>query len=321
MLKVVRLEPSDSLWERTADFAERCSWIAGKHFAGMLRENRFSDWEAAFAAVKDGEIIGYCTFLKTDYYPENRYWPWISSVFVDEKARGGRVSHRLIEAAEQYARSVGFRRVYIPSDMDGFYEKCGYSPVDTLVNYGGDMDTVFMKKIGRLRLHTPAFDELWYRQRMMSDPATMSYNAGYELDIPGYHSDTGCIDFPTERWQGWYDRFIGKEPERFYAYIVRESDGTFLGEAVLRQEGAPGRYEMGVVIEACHRGNGCSAEAMALLLDVAFNGLHAEAVCNDFERSRAAALRLHLNAGFEIVREDECVHLELTRERYLKRFG
>ena len=173
----------------------------------------------------------------------------------------------------------------------------------------------------RLQLHTPAFDELWFRQKMMSDPATMSYNAGYDLGFDGYHSDTGCIDFPAEKWQSWYSRFIGCEPEKFYAFLVRKDDGAFIGEVVLRQEGVPGRYEMGVVIEACHRGKGYSGEAMQLLLDAAFNRLHAVVVCNDFERSRTAALKLHLNAGFEIVAEDECVHLEFSREQYLKRFG
>ena len=321
MIEVVRLSQNESLWNAAAEFAEGCSWIAGKHFAEMLRGNRFAGWEAAFAAVENGKIIGYCTFLKTDYYPENRYWPWISSIFVDESARGRRVSHRMIEKAIEYARSCGFATVYIPSDMEEFYEKCGFEPIDTLINYGGDEDSIFMKKIGQLRLHTPAFEELWYRQRMMSDPATMSYNAGYDLGFDGYHSDTGCIDFPQERWQGWYERFIGKEPEKFYAYVVREEDGEWIGEVVLRREGAPGRYEMGVVIESCHRGKGYSAEAMRLLLDTAFRKLGARTVCNDFERSRAAALKLHLNAGFEIVREDDCVHLEITREQYLKRFG
>lgn len=320
-MEFIRLNPSDPLWNQTIDFAENCSWIAGKHFADMLRKNQFSDWEAAFAAVENGKIVGYCTFLKTDYYPENRYWPWISSVFVDESARGQRISHRMINAAEEYARSRGFARAYIPSDMTGFYEKCGYAQIDTLVNYGGDEDAIFMKEIGRLSLHVPKHDELWYRQIMLSDSATMSYNAGYDLNLDGYHRETGCIDFPLEKWSGWYSRFIGCEPKRFYAYLVRKDDGAFIGEVVLRQKNESGRYEMGVVIEACHRGNGYSAEAMGLLLNVAFNRLNATVVCNDFERSRAAALKLHLNAGFEIVCEDECVHLELTRERYLKRFG
>lgn len=173
----------------------------------------------------------------------------------------------------------------------------------------------------RLTLHTPELSELWYRQQMMGDPGTMSYNAGYELGIDGYHPDTGCIDFPPERWERWYGRFIGREPERFYAYLVRKEDGAFVGEVVLRQEGEPGRYEMGVVIERCHRGNGYSAEAMTLLLDTAFNRLGAKTVCNDFERTREAALRIHLAAGFEVAGEENgIVHLTLQRERYAEFF-
>lgn len=146
-MKVVRVLREDALRERLTDFAERCSWIAGKHLAGMLREWRFSGWEAVFAAMEGDEIVGYCTFLKEDYYPENRYWPWISSVFVDERYRGRRISHRMIEAAERYAKECGFERVYIPSDMTGFYEKCGFRKIDELVNYGGDTDSVFMREI------------------------------------------------------------------------------------------------------------------------------------------------------------------------------
>ena len=100
-MRVVRVGREDALRERLTDFAEGCSWIAGKHLAGMLREWRFSEWEAVFAAMEGDGIVGYCTFLKEDYYPENRYWPCISSVFVDERYRGRRISHRMIEAAEQ----------------------------------------------------------------------------------------------------------------------------------------------------------------------------------------------------------------------------
>lgn len=147
LVEVVRLEYGSSLWEKAIDFAEHCSWIAGKHIAGMLRENRFSDWEAFFVSIENNTIIGYCSFLKTDYYPENRYSPWISSVFVSESARGKRVSHSMIETAIAYAREQNFTKVYIPSDMKGFYEKCGFRPIDTLENYGGDFETIFMREI------------------------------------------------------------------------------------------------------------------------------------------------------------------------------
>ncbi len=146
-MKIIRIFSETELWKRTIKYADNCSWIAGKHVAKLLRKNAFTDWEAFFVALDGGKIIGFCSFMKEDYYPENRYSPWISSVFVDEKARGNRVSHKLIEAAEDYAKECGFQKVYIPSDMVGFYEKCGYTPIDELVNYGGDTDTIFMKEL------------------------------------------------------------------------------------------------------------------------------------------------------------------------------
>lgn len=134
-------------WAEAVEFAENCSWIAGKHIASIMRENRMTEWETYFVAVCEGRIVGYCTFLREDYYPDKTYSPWISSVFVDENSRGHRVSHIMIREAEKYAASKGFTKVYIPSDMDGFYEKCGYTPVARLVNYGGDTDTVYMKEL------------------------------------------------------------------------------------------------------------------------------------------------------------------------------
>ncbi len=146
-MKVERIEYNSALWKKAIHFAENCSWIAGKHIASMLRENRFSEWEAFFIAIDNDNIIGYCSFLKEDYYPENRYFPWISSVFVDKSARGKRVSHKMIETVMAYAKENNFSKVYIPSDMNGFYEKCGFLPIDSLKNYGGDMDTIFMREI------------------------------------------------------------------------------------------------------------------------------------------------------------------------------
>lgn len=147
MAEIVRLTKDSPFREKTIRFAENCSWAAGPHFAMLLKEDRFTGWETAFAAVENGEVIGYCSFLREDYYPENRYSPWISSIFVDEGARGRRISHLLIEEAVQYAKGCGFERVYIPSDMEGFYEKCGFAMIDTLINYGGDRDNIFMREI------------------------------------------------------------------------------------------------------------------------------------------------------------------------------
>ncbi len=147
-MNIIQVTPDTDMWERLIEYARNCSWEgAGAHLAEMMRENRFSDWEAVFAAVNRDNIIGFCTFLKTDYYPENRYSPWISTVFVDEAARGKHISHAMIEAAIRYAKENGFKTVYIPSDMEGFYEKCGFKKIDELENYSGEIDNIYSRNI------------------------------------------------------------------------------------------------------------------------------------------------------------------------------
>lgn len=114
----------------------------------------------------------------------------------------------------------------------------------------------FMKDL--LYLHVPAYEELWYRQKIMQDPDTMSYNKGYDLNFDGYDKLTGCIAFPEKEWAHWYSYFIGQEPVRFYAYIVRESDGEFIGEVNVHINENDDWYHMGIVLEAKYRGKGYS---------------------------------------------------------------
>lgn len=145
--EIVRIEKNTPLSKRLASYAENCSWIAGGHLAKLIANGEFTDWESAFAAVKDDRIVGFATVMKTDYYPENRYQPWISSLFVEESMRGRGICGKLIEAAEDYLVHLGFNRAYIPSDMTGFYEKFGYKKIDALVNYAGDTDNIYEKEI------------------------------------------------------------------------------------------------------------------------------------------------------------------------------
>jgi len=133
------LTETDELWESVADFAERCSWKAGKSLANQMRSRSFQEWERVFVAVgqtaaaPDGTsvtIAGYCTFAKTDCLPDQPYSPYIGYVFVDEPFRGQRLSERLIHACLQYARQLGYEKVYLISDHVNLYEKYGFVKID-----------------------------------------------------------------------------------------------------------------------------------------------------------------------------------------------
>lgn len=146
-MKIEKISKDNVYYNKLIDYAKTCPWAAGPHLADMLENNVFTDWESAFAAIENEEIIGFCTFMESDYYPDNKYYPWISTIFVEEKYRGKRISQRMIETVTDYAKTCHFSEVYIPSDIIGLYEKYGFKKIDELENYGGDMDHIFMKHI------------------------------------------------------------------------------------------------------------------------------------------------------------------------------
>ena len=175
--------------------------------------------------------------------------------------------------------------------------------------------------MGKLELYIPKLEDLWFYQKMMSDPDTMSYNAGWDVEYDGYHRDTGCIDYPDEVLADWYDSWIGKEPDCFYAYIKRSSDGEWIGDVNFHYTPEMDWWDMGIVIYAPFRGKGYAVPALKLMLDHAFCVCGISRIHNDFEiaRNEVAAWETHRKAGFkEQGVEDGFLQMMITREDYLK---
>ena len=147
-VQIVRVTKDTPFAEEFLQFVENCSWTEVRdHIAGLIRNWEFTDWETMFAAVADGRIVGMTSLLKTDYYPLPEIFPWVSCVFVEKECRGRRISEKMIAAANEYAKSLGFEKTYVPTEFMGFYEKYGYSYVKDVVNYGGGTDRLYVKGI------------------------------------------------------------------------------------------------------------------------------------------------------------------------------
>ena len=147
-LAVVKVEKDTPFAKEFLHFVENCSWTeVREHIAGLIRDWRFTDWETMFAAVKDGRIIGMTSVLKTDYYDLPEIFPWVSCVFVEKPYRGQRISEKLIEKANAYAKEQGFTKTYIPTEFAGLYERYGYRYLKDIVNYGGGTDRLYVKDL------------------------------------------------------------------------------------------------------------------------------------------------------------------------------
>ena len=169
----------------------------------------------------------------------------------------------------------------------------------------------------RLHLKVPIQEELSYRQRILADPETMSYNMGFDIKDSSYDKSTGCIDFEQSKWGEWYSYWVDNKPQAYYAYIVRNEDCCCMGEVNIHKSQNENLYEMGIVMEEQFRGKGYSKEALALLLQVAFEEYGAKAIHNNFSTDNDAAYKTHLAVGFKYIgKKDSYFDLVITDEDY-----
>lgn len=112
---------------------------------------------------------------------------------------------------------------------------------------------------GLISTYTPSLEDLWFRQKMLADPETMSYN----------HAWGGTIPFPKDEWQEWYDLWIAEhENKRYYRYL-RDNTGRFVGEIAYHYDSERSLYAANVIVYAPYRGKGYGGIGLDLLCSAA----------------------------------------------------
>ena len=145
-------------------------------------------------------------------------------------------------------------------------------------------------------LYEPKIEDYWYEEKIQSDPLTMSYNAGYNVSYFGYHYDTGCIDFPKDKWEEMFDK--RKDKNYYFAYIKDNDLDEFIGYVNYHLNSD--KYECSILIEDKYRKMGYGRNALMLLCDVArSNGI--KELYDSFEANRDNTLTLFENVGFQVV--------------------
>lgn len=136
-------------------------------------------------------------------------------------------------------------------------------------------------------LYKPELDELWFRQKLLSDSDTMSYNKKWG----------GTISFPREKWDDWYRRWvIQHENKRFYRYLTAEN--TFVGETAYHYDDTRDIFLCDIIVLGEYRGRGYGTKGLRLLCKAAKeNGI--DALYDDIAADNPS-VKLFLDSGFTV---------------------
>jgi len=114
-------------------------------------------------------------------------------------------------------------------------------------------------RISKVIFYKPHLEDLWFRQAMMADPETMSYNNAWG----------GTIPFPRENWEEWYDYWVINPKDRFYRYITTGESRSFVGEAAYHYDNDLNIYLADIIISARSRRHGYGKAGLEMLCEVA----------------------------------------------------
>lgn len=84
--------------------------------------------------VDNKELIGFISIFPTDEEERKDLTPWYSTMYVKEKYRGKGYSKILNNAILKEAKDRGFKRIYLKTDLEGYYEKFGANYIEKMKN-------------------------------------------------------------------------------------------------------------------------------------------------------------------------------------------
>lgn len=79
-----------------------------------------------YLLISNDEIIGSYGLITNDFISRQDLYPWLCALYVEEKYRGLKLGQKLLEHGRIEAARLGFKKIYLSTDLNGYYEKYGW---------------------------------------------------------------------------------------------------------------------------------------------------------------------------------------------------
>lgn len=102
-----------------------------------------SDLPRFYIAIQQEAIIGTYALLRNDLISRQDLFPWLACLYVVPERRGQMIGAKLLRHALGEANRKGYDNLYLCTDLEGYYEKLGWSRLANGYGVTGDLTSIY----------------------------------------------------------------------------------------------------------------------------------------------------------------------------------
>ncbi len=103
-----------------------------------------------YVAMLDGVMAGTYALLRNDINSRHDLYPWFACLYVKEAHRQKGIAAALLNHASEQAKNLGFKTLYLESNLEGFYEKLGWMEKGITYDPFGNQAKIYVKNLGEM---------------------------------------------------------------------------------------------------------------------------------------------------------------------------
>ena len=103
-----------------------------------------------YVALENEKIIGTYALLRNDINSRQDLFPWLACLYVDPAYRCNSIGEQLLEHGLQMTAQLGHEKLYLSSDLEGYYEKYGWTNSTKTYGPSGDSIKVYEKAVTKI---------------------------------------------------------------------------------------------------------------------------------------------------------------------------
>ncbi|WP_255253181.1 GNAT family N-acetyltransferase [Brevibacillus laterosporus] len=96
-----------------------------------------------YIAVRNNSIVGTYAILRNDLISRQDLFPWLACLYVVPELRGNRVGSILLKHAKEETKRLGLTKLYLSTDLEGYYEKYNWTFLTTGYIFNGDATKIY----------------------------------------------------------------------------------------------------------------------------------------------------------------------------------